>query len=260
MAVPIVVKPKSLLLVAHGTRQCEGVAEIRALAASVAERLAPAMVEVSFLEFESPDIDEALAQMALRGATEVHVVPLLLFAAGHALVDIPAALRRAVTQYPRLHVSLAPAFNCSPELLALTQLRCQEALAGDSPVSAEQTALVLVGRGSKEPDANAEMARFARLAFERSGLGWLEVCFTALAEPRLEPALEVIARMPFQRFVVQPHLLFRGELSERVSHEVARVAKNHSGEWRVAGHLGPHELLVEAVVRQADMCSPFVNG
>jgi sirohydrochlorin cobaltochelatase len=246
-----------VLLVAHGTRQTEGVAEIRALTARVAARLAPAIVEVAYLEFESPNIDEALARLGARGVGEVHVVPLLLFAAGHALVDIPAALSRAAQRDPKLRLLLAPAFKCSAELLALSHLRCHEALAGGDGVAPERAALVLVGRGSKEPEANAEMARFARLAFERSGLGWLEVCFTALAEPRLERALATIARLPFDRFIVQPHLLFRGELLDRVVRKVAGIAAEHRADWRVAGHLGPHELLVDAVVRQIALAAPF---
>jgi sirohydrochlorin ferrochelatase len=126
-------------------------------------------------------------------------------------------------------------------------------------VPSAETLLLMVGRGSHDPDANGEMARFARLRAEKLPVGWLEVCFTAMAEPSLSRALELVAALPLARIVVQPHLLFRGELLERVRATVDNWGRQFPDrEWIVTSHLGSHPLLCEAVLELAscDLINP----
>jgi sirohydrochlorin cobaltochelatase len=110
----------------------------------------------------------------------------------------------------------------------------------------------MIGRGSYDPTANAEMAQFARLRWEAERTAWLEIAFTAMTEPLMDRAASVIEAMPFRRIVVQPHLLFAGELMDRVrALAAASQARTAAQSWSVVDHLGPHDLLVEAVVDRA---------
>ena len=62
--------------------------------------------------------------------------------------------------------------------------------------------------------------------------------------------LAAAAAGPFRHVVVQPHLLFRGELLKRVRAEVESAARSTPKKtWRVAGHLGASPLLAEAAAR-----------
>jgi sirohydrochlorin cobaltochelatase len=109
--------------------------------------------------------------------------------------------------------------------------------------------LLFVGRGSREVEATREMAQFARLRRGRQPVGRLEACFLAMADPSLEEALEVIAGLPFPRVVVQPHLLFPGELLQRVKRATAAAAaREPHREWIVTGPLGGDAGLAAAVV------------
>jgi sirohydrochlorin ferrochelatase len=73
-----------------------------------------------------------------------------------------------------------------------------------------------------------------------------------MADPRLEPVLDQMARSNVRRVVVQPHLLFAGVLVDRVDALVARYRRAHSEvEWLVARHLGPTAAVASALVERA---------
>jgi hypothetical protein len=52
------------------------------------------------------------------------------------------------------------------------------------------TTVLLVGRGSTDPDANAEICKVARLLWEGRGLRLVEPAFVSLAEPGVAAGLE----------------------------------------------------------------------
>ncbi len=237
-----------LLLVGHGTRDIDGQVEFRTLGERLAEELSDWVVQPCCLEFSEPDIAAGLTELVRQGVTRVVAMPLLLLAAGHAKRDIPAWLAQATAPFPRIPWRLTTHLGCHAELIDLSVQRYSETLQRAAPLAAEETLLLLVGRGSTDPEANAEMAQFARLRWERAPTGWCEFCYTALAEPSLERGLEIAARLPFRRVVVQPHLLFAGRLLDRVRDAVdRRRTASPEKEWMVAEHLGPAPSLVRAV-------------
>ena len=79
-------------------------------------------------------------------------------------------------------------------------------------------------------------------------MGWLETSFLAMTEPSLDRALEILARLPFSRVVVEPHFLFQGELLDRVREMIVATAQRlPEREFLVADRLGPDELVARAV-------------
>ncbi|MCE9604086.1 MAG: sirohydrochlorin chelatase [Planctomycetia bacterium] len=246
---------RGLLVVGHGTRDPAGIAEFLAVSQRIAVAVAPLKVEASFLELADPTIDAGIARLAAAGVRELTVAPLILFAAGHAKQDIPRAVAQAVARHSGMAVRQLPHLGCHAELLALSERRFREACAardasGSPPnvVWPHETLLLMVGRGSHDPEATAEMHRFANLRLQASHCGRLEVAFTAMAEPGLDEALENAARLPYHRVVVQPHLLFAGVLLERVREQVAEAARRFPDrQWVTTGHLGPEPEVVNAV-------------
>jgi sirohydrochlorin cobaltochelatase len=240
---------RALLVVGHGTREPAGVAEMLELTERLARRLPGTIVEPCFLELAEPTIANGVDRCAQRGATEMVVLPLLLFAAGHAKRDIPQAVAEAAARHAGLSVQQTPHLGCHPRVLELSGLRLSEAVGELSAGEAARTLLLMVGRGSYDTSATSEMAAFGRLRFEQRPLGWLEVCFTAMARPSLEEALRVVASMPFERIVIQPHLLFAGELSARVRDSAQQAAIQWPDrQWIAADPLGSHDLLASAII------------
>lgn len=273
----------AVVLVGHGTRDSAGVAEMRECGARLAAAWPTVEVLTTFLEFAEPTVAAGIDELAARGHRRLVVVPVLLFAAGHAQRDIPELIAAARARWPGLQLTQAPHLGCHPDLIELSARRFAESVAATGPklasteptslvaavtraaheglaVDAAQgadTLLVMIGRGSYEPSANAEMARFARLRCERTPLGGLELGFTAMAEPSLTTACDLATRLPFAQVVVQPHLLFAGALVERVRDEAARAAARAPHQaWRVAPALGVDPLLLRALADRAGLLGP----
>jgi sirohydrochlorin cobaltochelatase len=246
--------PHGLLLVGHGTRHPAGLEELRCVAKQLAAALPQVVVEACCLELAEPTIDEGISRLSERGVRRLIVQPLLLFAAEHARRDIPEEVEKAIGNCPQLAVRHAPPLGCHPCLLELSELRFREAIAAAKSVPDTETLLLMVGRGSRDAGANSEMARFSRLRWEQRRVGGEATCYTDMTWPSLPEGLAVAASLRFPRIVVQPHLLFRGELLCRVEEATASAAARHvDKEWILASHLGPQELLIKALAERAGL-------
>jgi sirohydrochlorin cobaltochelatase len=241
-----------LLIVGHGTRDERGTAEFAALVNTIRALAPQTIVEGCFLELVEPDIARAARRAYEQGARMLAAVPLLLVAAGHAKRDIPDQLAAVQARHPDLIVCQAPHLGSHAGVLQLAQRRYLQALANCAPLPPERTLLLVVGRGTNDAVANAEMCHFARRRWEQTGVGRVETCFLAMAEPALDQALDIVARLPFSRIVVEPHFLFQGELLDRVRDLVSRAAQRSGApEFVVVERLGPDEILARAVLELA---------
>jgi sirohydrochlorin cobaltochelatase len=240
-----------LLLVGHGSRDEAGNREFLETARLVAQNVAPAPVEPCFLEFAEPAIAEGFERLAQRRLRSIAVVPVLLFAAGHAKRDIPAAVAEAAARHPAIAVVQAEHLGCHEAILELSERRYREAISAH-PANDHDTALVMVGRGSHDAEATAEMRRFAASRAASARVRRASACFVAMAEPGLPPALAEAAGCGAARVVVQPHLLFCGVLVERIRRTVDEYRTRCPAiAWITAAHLGPADLLVHAILCRA---------
>ena len=236
-----------LLLVGHGTKSAAGVAQFAELVAKVRRCRPDTAVEGGFLELSSPPIQDAVARLAQEAAV-VDVVPLVLVAAGHSKGDIPAALEREALRHPGLSFRYGRPLGAHPLLLAAAEARIEAVL----PRAAwGDTGVVLVGRGASDPDANAEIAKTARLLQEGRGLPAVETSFVSLAEPGVPAALDRVRRLGFGRVVVQPWFLFHGVLPDRIVEQSRRWAEQHHDvEVMSADVLGPCSHLAGVVLER----------
>jgi sirohydrochlorin ferrochelatase len=171
----------------------------------------------------------------------------MLTAAGHVKNDVPSEIQEARERHPGVDFRMARPLDIHPALLELCHVRYLEALAGLDDVPAGETLLLLVGRGTSDPDANANVARVSRFLWESYGVGWAGVAFSGLASPGVDEALTVCRRMGFARVVVQPYLLFDGVLVKRVAEATHRHAEaDPRTQFVTVGHLKAHPLLVQA--------------
>ncbi len=243
----------ALLVVGHGTTSPAGVNQFEELVHLVRATHPGDQVEGGFLELSSPPLRDAAARLA-SGHPVVDVVPLVLVAAGHSKGDIPAALARETARHPGLSFRYARPLGPHPDLLA--DLADRLAAVVDRS-RWESTAVLLVGRGATDPDANAEVAKTSRLLYEGRGIGTVETCFVSLARPDVPSALDRTARLGFERIVVLPYFLFAGVLPDRIA-EQARVwgAEHPDVDLRLAGVIGPSARLAGLVAqRRAELSS-----
>jgi sirohydrochlorin cobaltochelatase len=238
----------ALLVVGHGTKSDEGCAQFRALVDRVRARAPYADVEGGFLELAPPPIQDAVSRLVAAGHRTVDVVPLVLVAAGHSKGDIPAALEREKARHPALSFRYGRPLGPAPALLAVAERRLAAVV---RRTLWPDTAVVLVGRGATDPDANAEVAKLARLLQEGRGIGTVETAFISLAQPSVPAGLERARRLGYRRVVVLPWFLFAGVLPDRIVTQTARWAQDHTDvEVLTADLLGPGEELASVVLER----------
>lgn len=232
------------LVVGHGTRDPQGRAEFEETARLLAAQT-DLPVEACYLELASPAVAEGVAKLARRGVRRLIVVPLLLFTAGHAKRDIPDEVAAAASPFGMAIVGQAGALERQQYLLELSRLRFTELLGKDR--LGPDTRLLMVGRGGSDLTATAAMQAYTQEVANQLGVTGT-TAFVALAEPSVPEMLEILAATRPRRVVVQPHLLFAGEVLAAIRSHVTACAEQHpKTQWFLAEHLGPHPLLVQAI-------------
>jgi cobalt/nickel transport system ATP-binding protein len=235
----------SLLLIGHGSRSPAGVAEYWELV-DVLRLLEPTVPVVGgFIELAQPDLDTAVERVVASGGHSVMAVPLVLLGAGHMKDDGPAALSRARHHHPRVEFRYGRSLHVHPSVLAVAGDRIAETAAG---WRAADTAVVLVGRGSSDPDANADLYKVARLLHDLAGLAMVEPAFVSLAGPSVPDALERCRRLGATRVAVVPYFLFTGILVDRIHDQARAWAEEHPDtQVRTGTHLGPDPRIAHLV-------------
>jgi len=122
-----------------------------------------------------------------------------------------------------------------------------------SAVPLSDTLLVVVGRGSSDPDANSNVAKVTRMLVEGFGFGWGETVYSGVTFPLVEPGLRHVVRLGFRRIVVFPYFLFSGVLVSRIRQHTERVAADHPElEFLEAGYLGDHPLVINTFLERVE--------
>ena len=238
----------ALLVIGHGTKSQAGCAQFAALIDRVQLQVPYADVAGGFLELAPPPIQEAVSRLVQAGHSRIDVVPLVLVAAGHSKGDIPAALEREKRRHPGLAFRYGRPLGPHPDLLSVAAARL-EALVPRAQWP--ETAVVLVGRGATDPDANAEIAKTARLLLEGRGIGTVETAFISLTEPSVPHGLDRVQRLGYGRVVVLPWLLFAGVLPDRIVAQAQAWALQHPEvDVLQAGLLGPGDELAGVVLER----------
>jgi sirohydrochlorin cobaltochelatase len=241
-----------VMLCGHGSRDVEAIKEFDALAAHLKRRLPQYTVESGYLEFARPVIRDGLDKLKAAGVTTILAVPGMLFAAGHVKNDLPWEINSFAAANPELDVRYGRELAIDTKLLAAARARIEEAETAAGPaVERKDTLLVVVGRGTNDPDANSNIAKVARMLWEGMGFGWAEIAFSGVAYPLVDQALERCVRLGYRRVIVFPYFLFTGVLVKRIYDQTDAVASAHPDvQFVKAPYLNDHPLVIDSFVER----------
>lgn len=210
-----------LVLAGHGSRDVDGIRESESFASFFQQSLPESIVSYGFLEFQRPDlwsaVSSALCDAGASSTQPIIIIPSLLAAATHAKNDMPSLIREARSKFPGVDVRFAAVMDLHPKLLQLCQLRIFQAEAKSARlISRGDSCLVVVGRGTTDPDANGDIAKLARMLQEGMGFGASVTCYSGTAKPSVLDGLKLASKLGFRRIVVLPYFLFDGVLVKRI--------------------------------------------
>ncbi|MDI9313189.1 MAG: sirohydrochlorin chelatase [Hydrotalea sp.] len=211
----------AIMILGHGSRSASAIAEFSNMTAQLKKRYAPTPVEYGFLEFATPIIRDGLDVLRANGAKRILAVPALLFAAGHAKNDMPSVVNKYQQDHPDMVINYGRELAIDPRLLKAASESIHAILPKfSSPEEKKKyladSLLVVVGRGTSDPDANSNISKVMRFLWEGLGFGWGEVAYSGVTFPLVAPALDKIAGLQYRRIVVFPYFLFSGILVDRI--------------------------------------------
>ncbi len=243
-----------VMICGHGSRSGAAVAEFHALARHLRRRWPHYDVESGFLEFARPVIRDGLEALKARGARRIVCLPGMLFAAGHVKNDLPSEINTFAAENPQIAVSFGRELAIDGRLLRASAARIAAAEAGcERQVPRKETLLMVVGRGTNDPDANSNVSKVARMLWEGMGFGWTEVSYSGVAYPLVDEGLRHAVRLGYRRVIVFPYFLFTGILVDRIyAHADACAAAHPEIEIVKADYLNDHPLVIDTFADRLD--------
>lgn len=242
-------KDTGIMICGHGSRNQNAAKEFATLSQGLKERYPEYAIEYGYLEFCNPVIHSGLDRLKERGIKRVLAVPGMLFAAGHAKNDIPSVLNTYQAANPEISIEYGAELGVDLKMIKAASQRIEEAILdadkGDK-LPRHETLLMVVGRGSSDPDANSNVSKITRMLWEGMGFGWAETCYSGVTFPLVEPGLEHAAKLGYKRIIVFPYFLFTGVLIKRIFSYTDDVASRHQNvEFVKAGYLSNHPLVLD---------------
>ena len=208
----------AILFLGHGSRVAASNQAFEALSRDFEAYLAqthptpPTTITHGFIELAKPFFGDVLTSLAANHDSVV-ILPAFLFTAGHLKNDVPLAVEVTRAQHPHCQIILAAPVGADHRMAEATWQQAIQHFSAPQ-TALEDTHVVVVGRGSSDPDANSDFFKLARLMTENRGMAAMQPCFIGITTPLVEPTLEHLARSRPARIWVIPYMLFAGRLMD----------------------------------------------
>lgn len=231
----------ALVLVSHGSRDPRAEVVTGSVARAVAAARPELAVRLAGLDHALPRPAAVLAELAAEGHRRVTVAPLLLTAAYHARVDLPAVLAATRDHLPALDVGLAEVLGPDDGLVSILTRRL-----GEASGIPELDGLVLAAAGTRDAGAIATVAATAQALAARTGLPCRDG-YASAAGPTVAEAIRSARVAGAERVGVAAYFLAPGLLYDR-----ARAQALAAGAVAVAAPLGASAELAAVVLARHD--------
>lgn len=243
---------KAVLYVGHGSRDQEGNEEV----IQVVERLKVKMnqsliIETCFLEFADPNVKHGIENCIQKGATEIAIIPIMLLPAGHSKIHIPMVIDEAKKKHPSLKITYGKPIGVHPLTLEICRERLEE-IGENVTEPKENTAILLLGRGGSDPDANSDLFKISRLLWEKLNYPIVETAFMGVTSPLLQEGVERIIKLGAKKIIIVPYFLFTGILIKRLEKQVEHFKQTYPDiHFSLTHYFGFHPLLEEILRERA---------
>jgi sirohydrochlorin ferrochelatase len=120
---------EGVILLAHGSKNTEAEEGLQEITLQVKEGLRGARVILAFLQFNHPNLSEAIDQAVAEGMKRIVVVPFFLVAGVHVRKDIPDEIEQARQRHPGVEILLARPLLPDPRIAEIVVERIRDARA-----------------------------------------------------------------------------------------------------------------------------------
>ncbi|PZL77823.1 sirohydrochlorin chelatase [Enterococcus plantarum] len=238
-----------ILYVFHGSQKNEKNQAARTFIQQLENRLDPRLYQATAFLENHPDTIASIAEnMIKNGVTKVIVVPVLLFAAKHALVDIPAELEPVKNKYPTIQFSQTETFGSKVGSRQVLLERFQEVAASYPD---EELVGIVVAHGTKQTtEPQNVLTEIAKDIQQQVGFSIIPTSlkgqedFLADIKKQLSKQLKIVI-VPF--FLFDGHLItsMKNKLSEAFPTTEFTITRTLEFDSRILSDL--EQIVTEAV-------------
>ncbi|KEF38959.1 hypothetical protein M670_01776 [Schinkia azotoformans MEV2011] len=235
---------KAILFVGHGSKDKEGNDQVREFINAMKPAIDPSLlVEICFLEFEAPTVDQGIDTCVMKGASHVYVIPMMLLQAGHSKIHIPHCIDEAKKKYSNVEFTYGRPIGIHDSALEICISRLVE-MGLDIESGDPDTAIILLGRGGSDPDANSDLYKITRLLWERLNYPIVEPTFMGVTTPLIDEVIHRCLLLGAKKIVILPYFLFTGVLIKRLEKIVQGYKERYKDhQFALAEYFGFHEKL-----------------
>ncbi|MBC1498986.1 sirohydrochlorin chelatase [Listeria weihenstephanensis] len=231
---------KAIMYVAHGSRLPEKNHEFRVFVEKIMQKRPESCQKIAFLEKEDETMALVGEAMIGAGATEITVVPMLLFPAMHATKDIPEHVANLRAKHPDVAFRIADTFGAEPETIAVAASRIRAADPGP-----DAKILVIAHGSASYAEPRKQMESVVAQLGNNVSLGMLH------GEPNYKQVATELAAIN-QNIYWMPYFLFKGQLVDKIRAGITEVSE----AWRETDCLNLDLELINAVLRKIEEMSP----
>lgn len=130
----------AVVVLGHGSRN-PAAPEVLVRVASLLGLQTGWTVAHASLEFNKPNLPEAVTSLYQRGYREILVAPYLLFAGNHVALDIPAQLEGILAEHADLHVRVADPLGLDLRVVSVLESRVRAARGEEGAVTADSVSV-----------------------------------------------------------------------------------------------------------------------
>jgi sirohydrochlorin cobaltochelatase len=210
----------AIIFIGHGSRDPESNQEFRKLVESFKKKRTDLNIFYGFVELEKPGIKEIAFELArMDQYLELVFIPVFLFTSRHIKNDIPIIIEQLKFSFPQKKMFCTETINCHPLIIAQLQKRIdQENKIGQ--FNEQDTALIVVGRGSSDPHSNGEFQKIVRLVEENRNFQLVLPTYIGITRPLFRDTLNLVSRLRPKNILVVPYFLFRGRLIKKLEDQI----------------------------------------
>ena len=232
---------EAILYICHGSRVKEARDQAVHFIQASMKQQQEKIQEYCFLELAEPTIEQAYESCVRQGATIIKAVPVLLLTAAHAKQDIPEVLNELKTRFPDIKLKYGRPIGVNEKMVDILEERLKETEQG-----LEGSLVLLVGRGSSDPDVKRDLKEIAGKLESRLHRSEVKECYLTAADPSFITAIEEATNSSYKKVFVVPYLLFTGILMKSMEKQIDELPKNGK-DFFLCRYLGYHPKIHEVL-------------
>lgn len=212
----------------HGSRDHEAVDECMSMVSEVESELGQPFTP-GFLELSKPLLFPEIVRQIDSGVRRFLCFPNMLLPGRHTMDHLPGVLGWAQRHFPEVEFYYGNFIGNHPYVLEILYSNYCE-LIERMPFgrSSDDTAVVVVGRGSTSDRSNRTFEKMVNRFQQEYDIDNVTYCYVSLAEPGMEETFVRLAESDtYHRILLLPYFLFTGVLIKRIRDKMQTVSARY---------------------------------